>query len=44
MELIHPTAIVSPKAQLGNNVKVGPFAIIHDNVIIDVVSRYRKYK
>ncbi|MBZ0181119.1 MAG: acyl-ACP--UDP-N-acetylglucosamine O-acyltransferase [Melioribacteraceae bacterium] len=35
MELIHPTAIVSPKAQLGNNVKVGPFAIIHDNVIID---------
>jgi len=35
MQLIHPTAIVSPKAQLGKNVKVGPFAIIHDDVIID---------
>lgn len=34
MSLIHPTAIVSAKAELGNNVKVGPFAIIHDDVII----------
>ncbi len=31
---IHPTAIVSPKAELGNNVKVGPFSIIYDDVII----------
>jgi len=31
---IHPTAIVSPKARLGLNVEVGPFAIIDDDVII----------
>jgi UDP-N-acetylglucosamine acyltransferase len=31
---IHPTAIVSPKAQLGVNVKIGPFTIINDDVII----------
>lgn len=29
---IHPSAIISPKAILGNNVKVGPFCIIGDNV------------
>jgi UDP-N-acetylglucosamine acyltransferase len=27
-------AIVSPKAQLGDNITVGPFAIIEDNVVI----------
>ncbi|MCE5299589.1 MAG: acyl-ACP--UDP-N-acetylglucosamine O-acyltransferase [Spirochaetia bacterium] len=32
--MIHPTAIVSPKAKLGVNVKVGPFAIIDDDVVI----------
>ncbi len=31
---IHPTAIVSDKAKLGANVKVGPFSIIEDNVEI----------
>ncbi len=31
---IHPTAIVSPKAKLGDNVSVGPFTIIHDDVEI----------
>jgi len=31
---IHPTAIVSDKAVLGNNVKVGAFTIIEDNVEI----------
>ncbi|OGU61685.1 MAG: acyl-[acyl-carrier-protein]--UDP-N-acetylglucosamine O-acyltransferase [Ignavibacteria bacterium GWF2_33_9] len=31
---IHSTAIVSPKAQLGTNVEVGPFTIIKDNVVI----------
>lgn len=31
---IHPTAIVSPKAELGTGVKVGPYAIIGDNVTI----------
>ncbi len=31
---IDPRAVVSPKAQLGDNVSVGPFAIIEDDVII----------
>jgi len=34
MSNIHPTAIVSPKAQLAENVSVGPFTIIEDDVII----------
>ena len=33
MSSIHPTAIVSSKAELGKNVTVGPYAIIEDNVI-----------
>lgn len=32
--MIHSTAIVSPKAQLGRNVKVGPFTVIHDDVVV----------
>ncbi|MBU0504136.1 MAG: acyl-ACP--UDP-N-acetylglucosamine O-acyltransferase [Candidatus Omnitrophota bacterium] len=31
---IHPTAIVSKKAKLGDNVRVGPYSIIGDNVNI----------
>lgn len=31
---IHPTALVSPKAHLGNNVSIGAFTIVHDNVQI----------
>jgi UDP-N-acetylglucosamine acyltransferase len=31
---IHPTAIVSPKAELGQNVSVGPYSIIGDDVIL----------
>jgi acyl-[acyl carrier protein]--UDP-N-acetylglucosamine O-acyltransferase len=31
---IHGSAIVSDKAVLGKNVKVGPFCIIYDNVVI----------
>ncbi|MFC1480972.1 acyl-ACP--UDP-N-acetylglucosamine O-acyltransferase [Candidatus Neomarinimicrobiota bacterium] len=34
MDLIHPTAQISSKAELGKNVKVGPFAIIEDGVAI----------
>ena len=34
MTQIHPTAIVSPKAELGENVVVEPFAIIEDDVEI----------
>lgn len=33
--MIHPSAIVSPSAYLGNNVKIGPFSIVHDNVILN---------
>ncbi|MDP4172692.1 MAG: acyl-ACP--UDP-N-acetylglucosamine O-acyltransferase [Bacteroidota bacterium] len=34
MTNIHPTAIVSPKARLCENLTVGPYAIIHDDVEI----------
>ncbi|MFZ9941005.1 MAG: acyl-[acyl-carrier-protein]--UDP-N-acetylglucosamine O-acyltransferase, partial [Luteolibacter sp.] len=30
--VIHPTAIVSPLAKLGTNVRVGPYCIIGDHV------------
>jgi len=32
--VIHPTAVVSPRAELGKDVSVGPYAVIGDNVII----------
>ncbi len=32
--MIHPTAIVSPKAQLADNVAIGPYSIISDHVSI----------
>lgn len=32
--IIHPTAIISKKAKLGDNVSVGAYTIIHDNVVI----------
>ena len=34
MSEIHPTAIVSPKAELADDVTVGPYTIIEDDVII----------
>jgi len=34
MTTIHPTAIVHPKAELGENVKIGPYVIIEDQVVI----------
>lgn len=34
MTRIHPTAIVSPEAQLGADVVIGPFCVVYDNVII----------
>ena len=32
--MIHETAIVHPKAEIGENVEVGAFSIIRDNVTI----------
>lgn len=32
--MIHPSALVSPKAQLGRDVAIGPFTIVHEAVII----------
>lgn len=34
MQRIHPTAIVSNKAQIGADVVIGPYAIVYDNVRI----------
>ena len=31
---IHPTAIISPKAEFGRNVAIGPYSIIGDDVIL----------
>ena len=31
---VHATAIVSPKAELGDNVTIGPYSIVEDDVII----------
>lgn len=40
---IHPTAIVSPKAQLAENVVVGPYCIIGDNVKVGANSSLRSH-
>ena len=32
--LIHPSAIVSDKAQIGSNVRIGPYCVIEDDVVI----------
>ena len=32
--MIHPTAIVDPKAEIGANVEIGPFSIVKANVTI----------
>ncbi len=34
MTQIHPSAYVSPKAQLGRNVSIGPFSIVEDDVFV----------
>jgi len=34
MPNIHPSSYVSPLAKLGNDVEIGPFSIIHDNVVV----------
>ncbi len=32
--VIHPTAVVSPKAELGEGVVIGPYCVIEDDAII----------
>lgn len=34
MTLIHPSVCVAPEAKLGEDVEIGPFSIIHANVIL----------
>jgi UDP-3-O-[3-hydroxymyristoyl] glucosamine N-acyltransferase len=31
---VHPNAIISPSAQIGQNISVGPFSVIGENVVI----------
>src|SRR5690242_16230722 len=31
---LHPTAIISPKAEIGRNVTIGPYSIIGDEVVL----------
>lgn len=40
---IHPTAIVSKKAELANDVEVGPYSIIGDNAVIAAGSKIGAY-
>ena len=42
-QTIHPTAIVSPRAELGEDVVIGPFTIVHDGVKIGNNSRIDGY-
>lgn len=32
--MIHATALISPKAQLGRDISVGPFTVIHEDVVV----------
>lgn len=32
---IHPSAIIDPKAEIGSNVKIGPFAVIEGDVVVE---------
>lgn len=32
--MIHPTSYISPQAKIGKDVDIGPFSIIHDNVVL----------
>lgn len=41
--IIHPTAIISKKAEIGENVNIGAYTIIHDNVIIKANTAIESY-
>src|SRR4051794_32535303 len=34
MQKIHPSSYVDPEAQLGADVEIGPFSIVHGNVVL----------
>ena len=34
MTVVHASSYVSPKAKLGDDVEVGPFSVIHENVVL----------
>ena len=34
MNAVHPSSLVSSKATLGEDIEVGPFSIVHDNVVV----------
>ena len=34
MNMIHPRATVSPNAKLGDNIEIGPYVFVDDNVEI----------
>ncbi|WKE66786.1 N-acetyltransferase [Gallaecimonas kandeliae] len=43
MKDIHPTALVSDKAIIGDDVSIGAFSIIHDNVVVGKGSKIESY-
>src|SRR3990172_13431345 len=40
---IHPTALISKKAEIAENVEIGPYSIINDDVIIDSGSKIHSH-
>lgn len=40
---IHPTAFVSPSAKLGMGIEIGPYSIVHDNVVLGDRTRVGAY-
>jgi len=34
MPAIHPTAIISPKAEIGSGTEIGPYCVIGDGVVV----------
>ena len=41
--MIHSTAIVSPRATIGDNVEIGAFSIVHDNVYVGEGTKIGSY-
>ena len=41
--MIHPSAIIDPKAQLASDVEVGPFTVIGPDVTIDSGTRVESH-